>query len=222
MGDRYETEKINIEGYEFVEVEGQEKGNITKENQFVTYKYRKSDKIEIGKVTVKYLDENGNSIKEDVVLTGNVGEDYKTEKVEFEIYKLIEIVGNEQGKFSKEDKEVIYRYNKKEGRIIIIYQDPDGVTIKSDDVIIGKVGEEYSVERQIIDGYELVEIIGNEKGKYMLADQFVMYKYKKIETPITLPQTGQSRIAYVIVGIIIIISILGLIYIKIDDSKSKK
>ena len=56
----------------------------------------------------------------------------------------------------------------------------------------------------------------------MLADQFVMYKYKKIETPITLPQTGQSRIAYVIVGIIIIISICGLIYIKIDDSKYKK
>ena len=89
VGDSYETQRINIEGYEFAEVEGQENGNITIENQFVTYKYKKSDKIEIGKVTVKYLDENGNSIKEDVVLTGNVGEDYKTEKVEFEIYKLV-------------------------------------------------------------------------------------------------------------------------------------
>ena len=49
-----------------------------------------------------------------------------------------------------------------------------------------------------------------------------MYKYKKIENPITVPQTGQTRIAYIAVGIIIIISILGLIYIKIDDSKSKK
>ena len=48
-----------------------------------------------------------------------------------------------------------------------------------------------------------------------------MYKYKKIEEP-TIPQTGQTRIAYIIVGIIIIISILGLIYIKWDDFKSKK
>ena len=221
VGESYETEKLEIEGYEFIEVDGQERGTIVKENQFVTYKYKKKDVIETGKVTVKYIDENGNSLKEDVVLTGNVGEDYKTEKVEFEIYKLVEIEGNEQGKYSKEDIEVIYRYNKKEGRIIIIYQDLDGVPIKPDDIIIGKVGEEYSVTRQIIDGYELVEIVGNEQGKYQLADQFVMYKYKKIEVPITVPQTGQSRIAYIIVGIIIIVALCGLIYIKWDDFRSK-
>ena len=178
--------------------------------------------IQEGTVTAKYVDENGNKIREDIILTGDIGEDYKTEKLDFEIYEFEEVEGNEEGKFSSKDIVVIYKYNKKSGRIIIIYQDPDGEVIKPNDIITGKIGEDYSVDRQIVDGYELIEIIGNEKGTYQLADQFVMYKYKKIENPITLPQTGQSRIVYIAVGIIIIISILGLIYIKIDDSKSKK
>ena len=230
VGKDYKTEKIEISGYEFKEVEGKEEGKFAKEEQTVIYKYKKIEETkpepkpqaEIGKVIAKYQDENGNQIKDDITLEGEVGKDYKTEKAEFEIYEFVEVEGKEEGKFEKEEQVVIYKYNKKSGRVIIIYNDPDGVKIKENDVITGKIDSDYKVKRQVVDGYELVEVIGNEEGKYTLADQFVLYKYKKIEKEVIVPQTGQSRIAYIIIGIIILCAIFGLIYIKWDDLKHKK
>ena len=227
--ESYTTRAKEITGFEFVEVkEGSapESGTFKEEEQIIIYVYKKIEEPEpqeeTGKVIVKYQDENGNSLKEDVILEGKVGEEYTSEKVEFETYDLIEIVGNASGIITKEEQVVIYKYNKKIGRVIIIYNDSEGIKIKENDIIEGKIDTDYKVARQIIDGYELIEIVGNEEGKYQLADQFIIYKYKKLEAPITLPQTGQSRIAYILVGIIILLSICGLIYIKWDDFKSKK
>ena len=194
----------------------------------VIYKYKKKEETkpepqkEEGKVTVKYQDENGNSLKEDITLKGEVGVSYKTEKVEFEMYDFTEVIGKEEGKFEQEEQVVIYKYRKKTGRVIVIYNNPEGVKIKENDIIIGKLDEEYKIKRQVVDGYELIEIVGNEEGKYKLTDQFVLYKYKKLEKAITVPQTGESRIGYIIIGIIIICSIGGLIYIKwIEFNKNK-
>ena len=216
----FEVEVPEIENYKYVKASAELKGKYAQEEQEIILIYKAIEKT--GRVIVKYEDLNGNKLKENDILTGKVDEDYKTTPIELEIYKLKEVVGEEEGKYKEEDTIVVYKYDKKEGRIIIIYQDPEGETIKPNDVVVGKIGEDYSIDRQIVDGYELVEVVGNEKGTYQLADQFVMYKYKKIEVPITVPQTGQSRIAYIIIGIIILLAIFGLIYIKWDDFKSKK
>ena len=226
VGKSYSTKdkKKEITGYEFIEIVGTETGAFQETNQFIIYKYKKIEqpKEERGKVTVKYQDENGMLIKNDVILEGKVGENYKTEKAKFDIYEFVEVVGEEEGKYTKEDKIVIYKYNKKIGRVIIIYSDPDGEKIKENDIVEGKIDTDYKLKRQAIDGYELIEVIGNEEGKFTLVDQFVSYKYKKIEKHEIMPQTGQTRIAYIAVGIIIIMSICGLIYIKWDNQKNNR
>ena len=214
VGTNYIVEPAKIDGYKLVETIGNESGKYAKQDQEVIYKYEKikeEPKEETGRVIVKYQDEKGNALEADVVIKGKVGESYKAEKKEIYKYKLKEVIGNEEGKIAKEDQEVIYKYEKVNGRIIVEYIDPDGNPIQEEKIIEGKVDDPYKVSRLEIEGYELIEVIGNEEGVYKVEDQRVSFKYKKIEKP-TMPKTGQTRIAYIILGFIIIISIATLGY----------
>ena len=174
-----------------------------------------------GKVIVKYQDEEGNSIKQDVTITGKVGTDYSVSEEEINGYEYIEVVGNKEGKYTKEDQEVIFKYKKikeeiETGKVIVKYQDEEGNSIKQDVTITGKVGTDYSVSEEEINGYEYIEVVGNKEGKYTKEDQEVLFKYRKVEEekPV-IPQTGQARTIYLILGLVIIICIGGLVYIKI-------
>ncbi len=219
VGKDYKVDKNEIDGYELVEVVGNEKGKYTKEDQVVIYKYEKVKEKETGRVIAKYQDINGNTLKDDTITTGYIGENYKQERTDIDIYELVEVVGNEEGKYTKEDQVIVYKYKRIKGRIIIIYEDPNGEKIRDDDVITGEVGKDYKVNRNEIDGYEIIEVIGNEEGKYKVEDQYVRFKYKKIENPV-IPQTGQNRILYVIMVMIIIACIGTIMYIKtIQDTK---
>jgi LPXTG-motif cell wall-anchored protein len=66
----------------------------------------------IGKVTVRYLDEYENDIISPIVITGDIGEPYKTEKKAFEGYTFVDVSGEEEGEFTEEDIMVIYFYAK--------------------------------------------------------------------------------------------------------------
>ncbi|EIQ7097483.1 BspA family leucine-rich repeat surface protein, partial [Enterococcus faecalis] len=55
---------------------------------------------EAAPVTVKYVDEQGNSISDNVVLTGNVGDNYTTEQKEITGYTFKEVQGNPTGTFT--------------------------------------------------------------------------------------------------------------------------
>ena len=174
-----------------------------------------------GKIIVKYQDEEGNSIKQDVTITGKVGTDYSVSEEEINGYEYIEVVGNKEGKYTKEDQEVIFKYKKikeeiETGKIIVKYQDEEGNSIKQDVTITGKVGTDYSVSEEEINGYEYIEVVGNKEGKYTKENQEVIFKYRKVEEekPV-IPQTGQARTIYLILGLVIIICIGGLVYIKI-------
>ena len=102
------------------------------------------------------------------------------------------------------------------GKIIVKYQDEEGNSIKQDVTITGKVGTDYSVSEEEINGYEYIEVVGNKEGKYTKENQEVIFKYRKVEEekPV-IPQTGQARTIYLILGLVIIICIGGLVYIKI-------
>mgnify|MGYP003288517138 CR=1 FL=1 len=174
-----------------------------------------------GKIIVKYQDEEGNSIKQDVTITGKVGTDYSVSEEKINGYEYIEVVGNKEGKYTKEDQEVIFKYKKikeeiETGKIIVKYQDEEGNSIKQDVTITGKVGTDYSVSEEEINGYEYIETVGNKEGKYTKENQEVIFKYRKVEEekPV-IPQTGQARTIYLILGLVIIICIGGLVYIKI-------
>ena len=62
------------------------------------------------KVTVKYVDDYGKTLAEDVVEEYLDGKEYKTEEKTFEGYELTEVKGERTGTINKKDVEVIYIY----------------------------------------------------------------------------------------------------------------
>ena len=78
IGKEYKTEKKEIKGYKYIESTNNETGKIKEEEQEVIYYYE----IAKAQITVKYQDKEGNSLLEDILIEGTVGENYKTEQKE--------------------------------------------------------------------------------------------------------------------------------------------
>lgn len=113
IGDIYNTEQKDINGYTFKEVKGNTTGQLTDQAQTVTYVYRKNEIPNIiGTILVKYIDIEGNSISGDIVKSGTVGEDYNTEKKDIWGYTFKEVKGNKTGQFTEQVQIVTYVYAK--------------------------------------------------------------------------------------------------------------
>ncbi|ARN91441.1 hypothetical protein AZI11_00230 [Levilactobacillus brevis] len=67
---------------------------------------------QIGQVTAKYFDDNGNSIAEDEILTGKIGYAYSSEQKSITGYKFSHVIGNSSGKFTADPQTVTYVYKK--------------------------------------------------------------------------------------------------------------
>ena len=63
-----------------------------------------------GKVIARYIDNKGNVISEEVITSGMVNDEYKTNAKDIEGYALIDIDGDETGLYQKEDIIVTYIY----------------------------------------------------------------------------------------------------------------
>lgn len=62
------------------------------------------------KVVVNYVDEDGKALADSETIEGKVDEDYKTEAKEIKDYELVEVKGEETGKFTEEEITVTYVY----------------------------------------------------------------------------------------------------------------
>ncbi len=65
---------------------------------------------EKGKVIARYIDVKGNVLSEDVITTGMVNDDYRTNAKSFKDYELIKVEGSETGLYTSEDIVVTYIY----------------------------------------------------------------------------------------------------------------
>ena len=64
----------------------------------------------IGDVVSHYVDEDGNPLADDIILSGTVGSEYKTEALEIEGYTLKTVIGNTTGTYIDGTIEVTYVY----------------------------------------------------------------------------------------------------------------
>ncbi len=112
IGDTYESQQKDIDGYTFKEVQGLSDNTFNENEQAITYIYTKNP-IKYGEVRVKYVDENGSEILDDVILNGVVGENYSSEQKDIDGYIFKEVQGLREGMFSEEGEPVIYVYTKK-------------------------------------------------------------------------------------------------------------
>lgn len=141
-----------------------------------------------GKVTVRYLDENGEPIADDKILERTEGDDYDVSGEDYRLesigdYKLIDETDNVTGTFNDDNILVIYTYQKEAsantGHIRVSYVDENGKKISEDVVKSGTVGDTYTTEEKKIKGYTFKEVKGNKAGAFTEDTQLITYIYTK-------------------------------------------
>lgn len=217
VGTRYsaahqnEITKDNLV-FEFKEIaqnSSPENGKITEDSQVVTFVYRK--KLG-GKVTAKFVDLDGNELKDsiEVVPEGQqVGTEYSSTK-ENEITKdglvyIFEVLAQnsapENGRIKSDVQEVIYAYApKKGGSVTAKFLDKNGVEIQIPEVVkprgtqVGTPYESTSKDKIVINGktYILREVKGEQTGKVSDGDIVIEYIFDLEEDPSVFlaPNTG--------------------------------
>ena len=174
VGTSYDAPQLDFAGYKFIRVEGNKSGLYNSETIEVTFVYGK-----LNTVVARYVDENGKDIIEPIETSDVVGENYKTIKKTFKDYDFIEVIGNEEGQYKEEAIEVIYKYNKKSGKLVINYVDEDGNNIIDRVEKTEKVGTSYKTTKETFKDYDFVKVDGKEEGKYIDGTIEVTYKYSK-------------------------------------------
>ena len=108
VGDSYETEEKQFEGYDLVEKPSNSKGKMEEEEIVVKYYYERKAEVE-----VKYLEKGTDyEVSPTETIEGHVGDKYETEQKEIPYYKFVEKTENYKGEMEKEKITVIYYYEK--------------------------------------------------------------------------------------------------------------
>ena len=87
---------------------------------------------------------------------------------------------NAKGILDLENEDVIYYYQKANGKLTINYIDDNGNTLLPSEEFIKQTGTDYQTEAKTIENYELSKVIGNEKGIYTKEDSVVTYVYEYV------------------------------------------
>src|SRR5690625_2924609 len=187
VGDPYESQPEDIDGYELVEEPDNADGEFTEEPQTVTYVYAPvDDEGDAAPVTVEHVDEDGDPIADPEELTGDIGEPYESQPEDIDGYELVEEPDNVDGEFTEEPQTVTYVYAPVEDEgdaapITVEYVDEDGDPIADPEELTGDIGEPYESQPEDIDGYELVEEPENADGEFTEEPQTVTYVYAPVE-----------------------------------------
>ena len=152
-------------------------GTMTEEPIEVIYYYRKK----ATNVTVHYYEEGTtNKVSENVVIEGRVDDPYTTKPAtDVPIkYELSIIPDNAEGTMTLAPIEVIYYYRVKDAQVNVRYIDKaTGQEITEQDILKGKVDDEYQTTPKDIMNYTLVEHSGNTSGRYEVEPITVTYYY---------------------------------------------
>lgn len=190
----------------------------------ITFIYSLKD----AKVIVHHYEE-GTTIKiaEDETINGKVSKDYTTKEADVYGYILVSTPENASGIFTDEVTEVIYYYKKDMGKVITKYVDEDGKALLEETTTNGQVGTDYQTSPATITDYELINTIGEVKGKYTKEDIVVTYVYQFVmgeggddtNGEPDIPYTGIESDSYLLEYSLMGTSALGLILLAILKKK---
>ena len=230
VGEEYTTtnklDEINAiyeNKYELVSEPENKEGEYKREEQIITYYYRKKP----ANVIVKYVDvDTEEELMEGEEIVGRVDDEYKTIDKIKEInenrenkYVLVKTTENTEGKMGLETIEVIYYYKKVEAQVIVIHKDEEtGEEIADRDYIGGYVGDGYTTSEKEIDGYEIVieKIPLNKEGEMEEEIIEVIYYYKKIPK---VENIDTGDIAVYAVASVSVVCIAGIVCVVLKSKK---
>ena len=180
-GDTYKTEGREIGGYILEREPDNKKGVYLRSKTEVIYGYRKSSEG----VKVTYIDRETGEILGEERINGLEGESYSVEIKEFDKYEYKDSEGNIEGKFKKELIEVKCYYEKKKGKVEVVYEDEEGNEIFKEE-LIGKVGERYKVEEKNIRNYSIKTRPEVTEGEYKVEKITVKYILTRLKGKVTV------------------------------------
>src|SRR5690625_1116750 len=152
VGDPYESQPEDIEGYELVEEPENADGEFTEEPQTVTFVYAPVENE--GLVTVEHVDEDGNELAPSEDLTGDIDDPYETQPEDIDGYELVEEPENADGEFTEEPQTVTYVYApvENEGLVTVEHVDEDGNELAPSEDLTGDIDDPYETQPEDIDG----------------------------------------------------------------------
>ncbi|MDO4282612.1 MAG: MucBP domain-containing protein [Clostridia bacterium] len=133
-----------------------------------------------GTITVKYIDIDTNEIVSDtIVVEGLLDKTYTTTEKVISGYKLVEKPASPIVTFVEGNTEVIYKYQRAQGTITVVYVDESGNELASPVIWTGNVGEEYTTKAAVVANYEVKVEPSNATGVIVEGNIVVKYVYTK-------------------------------------------
>ncbi|ECB9720260.1 class 1 internalin InlJ [Listeria monocytogenes] len=185
--------------------------NLSKDNPAVTYTFTSENGAIVGTVTtpfeapqpikgedvtVHYLDDKGEKLAADEVLSGKLDDPYTSSAKDIPDYTLTTTPDNATGTFTTTSQSVTYVYTKNivaAEPITVNYVDDTGKTLAPSETLNGNVGDTYNATAKQIDGYTLSAEPTNATGQFTSSAQTVNYIYTKNPAP----EKGVVEIHYV-------------------------
>lgn len=155
----------DIDGYMLVERPQQETIELEADASQNELNYYYEKVLVPSSVLVKHIDKYTNSIIENELKRGYVGELYQASAKEYTGYDLVQTVGDAQGEMAEEQIEVKFYYSRK---ITVTVQYINLLTEESiveNEVKNGYEGEEYTTTAKQLTGYDLFETPLNASGE---------------------------------------------------------
>ena len=201
VGTEYQTSRNEYENYQPNVLRGEPEnatGYFTEDPIEVIYYY---ERIDAGKVTVRYVREqtleNGSTVEiqliSSIVLTGYVGEEFTTSRIDIDTYSRDETKPEPSGTgvFTAEDQEIKYYYTKPasagvEVQYLTIEHNEDTgedeeVQLLEPTLLTGYVGDKYETVRKQVDGYRASEPEPTNTNGYMTEEKIIVkYYYEKL------------------------------------------
>ncbi|ECQ6328944.1 class 1 internalin InlJ [Listeria monocytogenes] len=185
--------------------------NLSTDNPAVTYTFTSANGAIVGTVTtpfeapqpikgedvtVHYLDDKGEKLADDEVLSGNLDDPYTSSAKDIPDYTLTTTPDNATGTFTTTSQSVTYVYTKNivaAEPVTVNYVDDTGKTLAPSETLNGNVGDTYNATAKQIEGYTLSTEPTNATGQFTSSAQTVNYIYTKNPAP----EKGVVEIHYV-------------------------
>ncbi|EAE6828996.1 class 1 internalin InlJ [Listeria monocytogenes] len=185
--------------------------NLSTDNPAVTYTFTSANGAIVGTVTtpfeapqpikgedvtVHYLDDKGEKLADDEVLSGNLDDPYTSNAKDIPDYTLTTTPDNATGTFTTTSQSVTYVYTKNivaAEPVTVNYVDDTGKTLAPSETLNGNVGDTYNTTAKQIEGYTLSTEPTNVTGQFTSSAQTVNYIYTKNPAP----EKGVVEIHYV-------------------------
>ncbi|EAD9020222.1 class 1 internalin InlJ [Listeria monocytogenes] len=185
--------------------------NLSTDNPAVTYTFTSENGAIVGTVTtpfeapqpikgedvtVHYLDDKGEKLAADEVLSGNLDDPYTSNAKDIPDYTLTTTPDNATGTFTTTSQSVTYVYTKNivaAEPVTVNYVDDTGKTLAPSETLNGNVGDTYNTTAKQIEGNTLSTEPTNVTGQFTSSAQTVNYIYTKNPAP----EKGVVEIHYV-------------------------